>query len=275
MALILYELGGRDDRRYSLYSWRARMALAHKGLTPDYKPVHVSDKAAIAFSKQDKVPILVDGETRGAGFVSHRAASRGASWRAEPVRRRDRTGARTLLQFLGRPHAGAAPRAAGRARRSGHPRCGRRAPSARRDGEGVRQDARGARRQSRQGRDRLSPAARSGAREPAVAALHLRRAAGLSRLHPVQPVPVGAHRQRLRAARSRRRACRVARADARPARAASRARSRRVMPENDTLRDLVGRLRPRRPRSPARSRSPMGICTRRRFASLRVSARSD
>ncbi len=63
MALILYELGGRDDRRYSLYSWRARMALAHKGLTPEYKPVHVSDKAAIAFSKQDKVPILVDGET--------------------------------------------------------------------------------------------------------------------------------------------------------------------------------------------------------------------
>ena len=63
MALILYELGGRDDRRYSLYSWRARMALAHKGLTPEYRPVHVSDKAAIAFSKQDKVPILVDGET--------------------------------------------------------------------------------------------------------------------------------------------------------------------------------------------------------------------
>ena len=63
MALILYELGGLNDRRYSLYSWRARMALAHKGLTPEYRPVHVSDKAAIAFSKQDKVPILVDGET--------------------------------------------------------------------------------------------------------------------------------------------------------------------------------------------------------------------
>ena len=46
------------------------------------------------------------------------------------------------------------------------------------------------------------------------------------RLHPVQPVPVGAHRERLRAARSRRRACRLARADARPARRASRARSR-------------------------------------------------
>jgi glutathione S-transferase len=63
MALILYELGGLNDRRYSLYSWRARMALAHKGLTPEYRPVRVSDKAAIAFSTQEKVPILMDGET--------------------------------------------------------------------------------------------------------------------------------------------------------------------------------------------------------------------
>jgi glutathione S-transferase len=62
MALTLYELGGLTDRRYSLYSWRARYALAHKGLTPEYRPVRVSDKAAIAFSKQDKVPILIDGD---------------------------------------------------------------------------------------------------------------------------------------------------------------------------------------------------------------------
>lgn len=63
MALTLYELGGLNDRRYSLFSWRTRMALAHKGLAVEYRPVHVSDKAAIAFSKQDKVPILVDDET--------------------------------------------------------------------------------------------------------------------------------------------------------------------------------------------------------------------
>ena len=62
MALTFYELGGLNDRRYSLYSWRTRYALAHKGLTPDTRPVRVSDKAAIAFSKQDKVPILVDGD---------------------------------------------------------------------------------------------------------------------------------------------------------------------------------------------------------------------
>jgi glutathione S-transferase len=63
MTLTLYELGGLDDRRYSLFSWRTRMALADRGLAVEYKPVRVSDKAAIAFSKQDKVPILVDGDT--------------------------------------------------------------------------------------------------------------------------------------------------------------------------------------------------------------------
>lgn len=61
MALVLYELGGRDDARYSLFSWRTRLALAHKGLAATVRPVRISDKAAIAFSGQGKVPILVDG----------------------------------------------------------------------------------------------------------------------------------------------------------------------------------------------------------------------
>jgi len=62
-VLTLYELGGLDGRRYSQFSWRATLALAHKGLTAQTIKVRVSDKAAIAFSKQDKVPILVDRET--------------------------------------------------------------------------------------------------------------------------------------------------------------------------------------------------------------------
>jgi glutathione S-transferase len=62
MALILFELRGRDGARYSQFSWRISLALAHKGLTADHRGVRVSDKAAIAFSKQDKVPILVDGD---------------------------------------------------------------------------------------------------------------------------------------------------------------------------------------------------------------------
>jgi glutathione S-transferase len=59
----LYELLGDRDRRYSLFSWRTRMALAHKGVTPDYVPVRLSDKPAIAFSGGTTVPVLVDGET--------------------------------------------------------------------------------------------------------------------------------------------------------------------------------------------------------------------
>ncbi|ARP99047.1 glutathione S-transferase [Pseudorhodoplanes sinuspersici] len=61
-ALQLYELGGIDDVRYSQFSWRTRMALAHKGLNFDTIPVRVSDKAAIAFSNQNKVPILKAGD---------------------------------------------------------------------------------------------------------------------------------------------------------------------------------------------------------------------
>jgi len=60
--IILWELGGREDRRYSLFSWRTRMALAHKGLAFDAKPVRMSDKAAIAFSGGKTVPVVKDGE---------------------------------------------------------------------------------------------------------------------------------------------------------------------------------------------------------------------
>lgn len=59
----LYELGGVDGRRYSSFSWRTRMALAHKGIAFESCPVRISDKAAIAFSGQGKVPILQDGDT--------------------------------------------------------------------------------------------------------------------------------------------------------------------------------------------------------------------
>jgi glutathione S-transferase len=62
MSLTLFELRARDGQRYSQFSWRATMALAHKGLKAGHKPVRVSDKAALTFSSQDKVPILVDGE---------------------------------------------------------------------------------------------------------------------------------------------------------------------------------------------------------------------
>lgn len=62
MSLTLFELRARDGQRYSQFSWRTTMALAHKGLQAEHKGIRVSDKAAIAFSSQDKVPILVDGK---------------------------------------------------------------------------------------------------------------------------------------------------------------------------------------------------------------------
>jgi len=56
--LELWERGGRDDCRFSTFSWRTRLALHHKGLSFAVHPVAVSDKAAIGFSGQGKVPIL-------------------------------------------------------------------------------------------------------------------------------------------------------------------------------------------------------------------------
>lgn len=56
--LELWELGGRDNCRFSTFSWRTRLALHHKGLPFAAHPVAVSDKAAIGFSGQSKVPIL-------------------------------------------------------------------------------------------------------------------------------------------------------------------------------------------------------------------------
>ncbi len=61
--ITLWELGGKGGRRYSLFSWRTRMALAHKGLAFETRPVCMSDKAAIAFSGGKTVPVIKDGET--------------------------------------------------------------------------------------------------------------------------------------------------------------------------------------------------------------------
>jgi glutathione S-transferase len=63
MARKLYELvGAEDDRRFSPYCWRTRMALAHKALPAESMPWRFTDGAAIAFSGQGKVPVLVDGD---------------------------------------------------------------------------------------------------------------------------------------------------------------------------------------------------------------------
>jgi glutathione S-transferase len=63
-VLTLYELSGKNDERFSPFCWRARFALAHMGLEANYIPVRFTDKQTIAFSGQQRVPVLVnDGTT--------------------------------------------------------------------------------------------------------------------------------------------------------------------------------------------------------------------
>jgi glutathione S-transferase len=62
-VITLWELEGKGGRRYSLFSWRARMALRHKELEFATRAVCLSDKKSIAFSGGKTVPIIQDGET--------------------------------------------------------------------------------------------------------------------------------------------------------------------------------------------------------------------
>ena len=63
MTRKLYDLAGADaDRRFSPYCWRAKLALAHKGLEVETVPWRFTEKDVIAFSGQGRVPVLVDGE---------------------------------------------------------------------------------------------------------------------------------------------------------------------------------------------------------------------
>jgi glutathione S-transferase len=65
---ILYDLAGEDEAfRFSPYCWRIKLALAHKNLSYETVPWRFTDKDAIAFSGQDKVPVLIDGDREIAG----------------------------------------------------------------------------------------------------------------------------------------------------------------------------------------------------------------
>src|SRR3546814_19583617 len=55
MTRTLYELVGAEDRRFSPYCWRIRMALAHKGLHAELEPCRFTEKHKLAFSGQKLV----------------------------------------------------------------------------------------------------------------------------------------------------------------------------------------------------------------------------
>ncbi len=63
MTRQLYDLAGADSaRRFSPYCWRSKLALAHKQLPVETIPWRFTEKDVIAFSKQGKVPVLLDGD---------------------------------------------------------------------------------------------------------------------------------------------------------------------------------------------------------------------
>jgi glutathione S-transferase len=63
MAMRLYDLAGADPNlRFSPYCWRAKFALAHKGLAVETIPWRFTEKDVIAFSGQERVPVLIDGD---------------------------------------------------------------------------------------------------------------------------------------------------------------------------------------------------------------------
>jgi glutathione S-transferase len=60
-TITLYDLAGADPaRRFSPYCWRTKLALAHKRLAVETVPWRFTEKDAIGFSGQGKVPVIVD-----------------------------------------------------------------------------------------------------------------------------------------------------------------------------------------------------------------------
>jgi glutathione S-transferase len=61
MAITLYDLAGADEnRRFSPYCWRTKMALAHKGLDIATIPWRFTDKTVIAPLGSERVPVIID-----------------------------------------------------------------------------------------------------------------------------------------------------------------------------------------------------------------------
>jgi glutathione S-transferase len=61
MAITLYDLAGAEpDRRFSPFCWRARMALAHKGLDIETVPWRFTEKDKLPQPNAGRVPVIVD-----------------------------------------------------------------------------------------------------------------------------------------------------------------------------------------------------------------------
>jgi len=62
MAITLYDLAGAEaERRFSPFCWRAKMALAHKGLEVETVPWRFTEKDQLPQPNAGRVPVIVDG----------------------------------------------------------------------------------------------------------------------------------------------------------------------------------------------------------------------
>ena len=62
MPIKMYDLAGAEaDRRFSPFCWRARMALAHKGLEVETVPWRFTEKDKLPQPNDGRVPVIVDG----------------------------------------------------------------------------------------------------------------------------------------------------------------------------------------------------------------------
>jgi len=63
MPITMYDLAGDDAaRRFSPFCWRARMALAHKGLDVETMPWRFTEKDKLPNPNDGRVPVIVDGD---------------------------------------------------------------------------------------------------------------------------------------------------------------------------------------------------------------------
>lgn len=60
MAIVLYDLVGRDDRRFSSNCCKTRYALAHKGLACETVPTRFTDIASIGDGSFPTIPVIED-----------------------------------------------------------------------------------------------------------------------------------------------------------------------------------------------------------------------
>jgi glutathione S-transferase len=61
MAITMYDLCGAEaDRRFSPFCWRAKMALAHKGLAVETVPWRFTEKDKLPQPNAGRVPVIVD-----------------------------------------------------------------------------------------------------------------------------------------------------------------------------------------------------------------------